>query len=362
MSIDFSPDRWATVQENAALWWEGKLGRPLIQLTMWGRDPGRPAPDLPRKHFTAHYGLNLPAEAVVERWDYDLSGQRFLGDAFPTVFMNFGPGVAAGFLGARVECDDNTVWFHPEQSVEAVDLSWEYDAGNSWLQRVCELCRLSVERWQGTVQVSMTDLGGAVDILSTFRPGEELLLDLMLASDAVKARTWDLHEFWFRYFDQINAILQPGNPGYTAWTPIFSKTPYYMLQCDFCYMIGPHHFDEFIKPELAAACRRLDHPFYHLDGPGQLPHLDSLLEIEELAGVQWVPGAGAKPTTEWPEVYKKIRAAGKLMQLLPAGDPIETLDIVADQLGSAEGIVMIGGIHPDREAEAREALRRYGVE
>ena len=52
-----------------------------------------------------------------------------------------------------------------------------------------------------------------------------------------------------------------------------------------------------------------------LDGAGQLPHLDSLLSIEELKGIQWVPGDGAKPCTEWPEVYRKIRDTGKRIQI-----------------------------------------------
>jgi hypothetical protein len=39
----------------------------------------------------------------------------------------------------------------------------------------------------------------------------------------------------------------------------------------------------------------LPRTFYHLDGIGQLHHLDLVLSIAELDGVQWVPGDG-KPT------------------------------------------------------------------
>ncbi len=61
-----------------------------------------------------------------------------------------------------------------------------------------------------------------------------------------------MHKLWWQCFDDINAVLQPVNPGYTAWTPIFCREPYYIQQCDFAYMIGPETFDEFIKPELEA--------------------------------------------------------------------------------------------------------------
>ena len=51
-------------------------------------------------------------------------------------------------------------------------------------------------------------------------------------------------------------------------------------------MLGPEHFEEFVKPEIVASCNRLGNSFYHLDGVGQIRHLDSLLAIAELKGIQ----------------------------------------------------------------------------
>jgi hypothetical protein len=116
-------------------------------------------------------------------------------------------------------------------------------------------------------------------------------------------------------------------------------------------------FDEFVKPELAATCRRFTNPFYHLDGVGELPHLDSLLEIEELKGIQWVPGAGERPETEWPEVYRKIRAAGKLIQILDW----RALDTICDQLGSSKGIVVVSSAYAHEEKEVMALLKRHGA-
>ena len=92
---------------------------------------------------------------------------------------------------------------------------------------------------------------------------------------------------------------------------MFSGKPFYMLQCDFCYMISPEMFAEFVLPELAESCRRLDRSFYHLDGKGELPHLPQLLSIPELGGIQWVPGAGETPYYEWIDVYRAVADAGK---------------------------------------------------
>ena len=281
-----------------------------------------------------------------------------MGDAFPVCWPNFGPGVIAAFMGALLECskEAGTCWFRPVDDNEIADIDLKCDPENVWLRRIADIYDAALERWEGLVQVSMTDLGGNLDILSTFRPGEKLLLDLCDYPDQVKRVTWQAHHEWFDSFEQLNSILQPVNPGYTAWASIFSSEPFYMLQCDFAFMIGPDMFDEFVKPELAAACKRLTNPFYHLDGPGQLPHLDSLLTIPELKGVQWVPGAGAPDWKHWPEVYRKIRDAGKLTQL--HGGP-DVLDTVAEQLGSAERIILLGSARD--EAEATACLAKYGA-
>lgn len=359
MSIDFNYDRWEKIKEDARRWWAGELDRPLIQLTLGGREPGRPMPKTPSpaRDRTA-YDLSVSPEEIVDRWDYNLSCVKFMGDAFPSVWSDFGPGVVAAFMGSKTEAANGTVWFYPETTQEIAEIEFEYDAENLWLNRIKEIYRVAMERWEGLVQLSMTDLGGNLDVLSTFRPGEKLLLDLYDHPDEVKRLTWDAHKMWWKYFDEFNKILQPINQGYTAWAPIFSEITYYMLQCDFCYMISPEMFDEFVKPEIAASCKRLGNPFYHLDGPGQLPHLDSLLRLEELKGVQWVPGSGQPGVTAWPEVYRKIRDAGKLIQTW--GD-FHTLDTYVEQLGSAKGIVIFCGGHVSQEKEAEAFLKKYGA-
>ena len=358
MSIAFDNDRWAKVRHDYALWWEGKLKRPLIHVMQGGRTPDRPKPDLPYLHFTSHYDLSVKPEAIVDVWDYQLSTQEWLGDGFPSIWPNFGPGVVAAFMGADIVNTPHSSWFRPKAEHPIASTSLAYQPGNAWLERVKALCRLSMERWQGQVQVGMTDLGGNLDIVSTFRPNESLLYDLYDSPAEVERLTWEGHNLWWRYFNEITSVLQPVNPGYTTWTPIYSAQPYYMLQCDFCYMIGPEMFDRFVKPELQASCRKLANAFYHLDGVGQLPHLDSLLTIPELRGVQWIPGDGKPDWRHWPEVYRKIRRAGKLVQLF---GPPAVLDAVVEQVGSGEGIILITTVDPARRQETRAWLKRYGA-
>ena len=359
MPIVFEPGRWDRIREDARAWWRGELDRPLIQVRLGGADPGRAEPDLRGRGFLSHYDESVTPEQMADRIEYNLSRDRYLGDGFPAVWPNFGPGVLAAFLGGQVVNNPHTTWFAPEGEPELDEVTFDFDPANPWFARVRDVMRAIAGRTEGRAQVGMTDLGGNLDVLSTFRPSEKLLLDLYDDPEGVKRLTWREHEVWWRAFEELDPSVRATNPGYTAWTPIFSEAPFYMLQCDFCYMIGPDTFDEFVKPELAATCARLDHAFYHLDGPGQLAHLDSLLTIDELDGVQWVPGDGSPGCAEWPEVYRKIRDAGKLIQVL--GGP-RAFEAVAEQLGSARGLVMLVSAPVSKEREMREFLERHGVD
>jgi 5-methyltetrahydrofolate--homocysteine methyltransferase len=272
----------------------------------------------------------------------------------------FGPGVAAAFCGAILDNSIGAVWFHPTHpDIPIEDLHLEYEADNKWLNRIKEFCAAAMQRWNGNVLVSMTDLGGNLDILQTFLPGERLLMELYDNPAEVKRLLSEEHELWHRFYGEINSILQPVNPGYSDWSTIYSATPSYILQCDFSYMIGPAMFEEFALPEIAATTKRLDHTIYHLDGVGQLPHLDMLLALPELDGVQWVFGDGSPGATEWPEVRRRIADSGKLAQTYGS---LEDLEAIIKQAGRAGGIhhrAGIDGATPDDEIRRR--LAKFGV-
>ena len=126
-------------------------------------------------------------------------------------------------------------------------------------------------------------------------------------------------------------------------------------------MIGPEMFGEFVEPELEASCERLGRAFYHMDGPGQLSHLDLLIRADGLDGIQWVPGAGAPGCEHWPDVYRKIHKAGKKIQIVDGG--FQTIDAVAAQIGTKAGLQHAVFRRPiEEEGIARRELARYGIE
>ena len=365
MSIAFSADRWHTIKRNYGRWWKHELERPLIPFILNGRDPGRDEPAAPLLSQQSCADFTWSAEDLIDRLDYELSKCAFLGDAYPYVNMDcFGPGVAAAFLGARLDNSSGRVWFFPPDDRPIAEIHFEYDPENAWLRRVKDIYRAGMARWQGQVLMGMTDLGGSLDILSTFRPSEKLLLDLYDHPAEVERLQWEAHTMWHRFYHELNAILQAHNPGYSDWGAIYSEKPTYMLQCDFSYMIGPKMFQRFVLPELAATCKRLGHSFYHLDGTGEIPHLPSLLAIEALDGVQWIHGDGKPDSGHWPAIFRAIHAAGKLIQVTSGSFP--ALRAIREQIGTLNGIHYRGHLGNEYgladESWVRRELADFGVE
>jgi 5-methyltetrahydrofolate--homocysteine methyltransferase len=116
-------------------------------------------------------------------------------------------------------------------------------------------------------------------------------------------------------------------------------------------------FERFVLPDLAACCEALDHGFYHLDGKGQIVHLDMLLSLERLRGIQWVPGDGAPPPEEWLWLLKRIRDGGKLCQLSVTPEGART---IVRELGG-RGFAFHIGYLMDRD-EAQDLLRVLAAE
>lgn len=97
-------------------------------------------------------------------------------------------------------------------------------------------------------------------------------------------------------------------------------------------MIGNPMFKQFVLEDLRDDTRRLTDSIYHLDGVGELNHLDDLLALENLNAVQWVFGDGQLPAECWMDVYRKIIAAGR--QYMITGSEQSNLKIISELHGS----------------------------
>jgi hypothetical protein len=344
INVHFTEDNWRRLEENWSAWWAHEIERPMVIID-------NPLSFSLPMEMTKEFLLEKPADEVLDHFQTILEFRQFYGDAWPKWWPNFGPGIMAGFLGANVHCDGEmtTVWFDPAETGPIEKLKLSYDPQNIWWKRVTELTRRAIERWGSNVSIAHTDLGGNLDILASFRTTQQLLLDLYDAPEEVLRLSRDITNLWARYYDELDSIIQTTGRGTTPWAPIWSPKRCYMQQSDFCCMVSPEMFERFILPDLDACTRHMEHAFYHLDGPGAIRHLDALLSLEHLKGIQWIPGDGNPPPEEWLPLLKRIRDGGKLCQVYVEAEGART--IVRELGGRGFALYIMSFINSAEEAD-----------
>jgi 5-methyltetrahydrofolate--homocysteine methyltransferase len=309
-------------------WWRGTLGRPVFNIVCAGAAPTLPAPALEPRSFIPEYPRDASPADIIDAEYFKLSSRRYIGDGFPLQWMNFGPGVLAALTGGAGRAGKDTVWFEPGKfaGLPLSGMRLAFDPRSDWALWLAELYHEQLSRLDKQPLIpGMTDLGGVLDILATLRGSEALMLDLLDDPGEVRRLTGEERAAREVAYGHFNTMIRARAPASGCWAGLLSSATCDMLQSDFSYMISPAMFCEFVRPRLVESCARLAHPFYHLDGRGELPHLPHLLTIPNLRGIQWVPDTGQPPQSEWPEVFEAVESAGLKMQLLGTLDSCEAV-------------------------------------
>jgi hypothetical protein len=312
LNLNFPDGGWEKIAHNWSAWWAGELDRALVVLECV--EPQHESTPHYASTFLGNFGLDIPVEKLLDIFVPRLQAIHYLGDAFPRFWPNFGPGIVAARAGARLHAVQDTTWFSPSFEGEITHLTVGRDEQDAWWQRVISITRAAVKRWGTQLSIGFTDLGGNLDILAHLRGTQQLLLDLLDAPGQVDRLVSETHRLWFECYEQLFQYTQ-NSRGITCWGPCWSPGPGYLLQSDFSYMISPQMFERYVLPDLTACCQSLDYAFYHLDGKGQLLHLDMLLSMNRLRGIQWVPGDGQPQAEYWLPLIDRIRQGGKLCQV-----------------------------------------------
>ncbi len=309
----FPDERYESLRSTYRMWWKDRLERPIVPIITTGHPSPRKPSEYPLLAFPTAWDMSISPEKFVDAYDYHLSTLRWHGDAFPFFPITpFGPGVMAAFLGCTPVGVEHTVWFMPpKKDIPIEELHFSFDENNPYFRRVVNIVEAAMEKWRGHVVVGMVDIGGVMDVLSSFRGTENLLTDLYDSPDEVLRCVKELQELWLKYFRIFNDIMAPEARGYSQWYNLYGEQPGYILQSDFSYMISPDMFDKFVGPELASTSKHICNAVYHMDGIGEIPHLDSLLKIDSIKGIQWVPGDGEPSSRNWDELLDRILVSGK---------------------------------------------------
>ena len=339
----YKPD-WENAQKKYIEYWNKENhDRPLISITA------------PRDGYTPKY-IKAP-ENIRDRWldfEYVIKRNReyfastfFGGEAFPSIYPNLGPDIFGAILGCELEFGEDTSW-----STHIVDdwsnfKGFKFDSDNKWWKQIKKLTEMAVDDAKGDYFVGITDLHPGADGLVALRGPQELCFDLLDYPDEVKRASFQILDVFKKVYDELYTITKKNIKGTSTWLGVWHPEKWYPVSSDFICMISQEMFGEFILDELKEEINFLDASIFHLDGPGALKHLDALLEIPELNGIQWVSGAGQPSAASWIPVLKKIQNAGKLINIyIEASD----LDVLLEEI-KPEGVMYYVGANTEQDAK-----------
>jgi len=344
-----------TIKQRFDAFWDREiLDRPLIRIIApkeKQRKMDFPVPKSMEERWTN-------VKYVLKKIELELENTLFLGDAIPFYMPNLGPDSFTAFLGANLKfVSEETSWAEPFLD----DLS-DYDPvlkeDNKWWKIMNDLLDAICEAAEGNFLVGIPDIHYGGDSLVATVGVQKLVRYLYTKPEEVKRIIRKLTDICINVFEHYYQKISRIQDGSITWIPAFSRGKYFALQDDFSGLVSPKMFEEFFIEEQEILSKYLDNSIFHLDGPMALNNLNRLLEIESLDGIQWVPGAGAKPMSEWLDVCAKILDAGKCLQITCKPEEVEFL---LSKLKHG-GLFLCTYCRTEREARSvLKIVERYGA-
>ncbi|MFP4383641.1 MAG: hypothetical protein ACLFSE_06310 [Spirochaetia bacterium] len=348
MAYELKPDYEVTEKRFEAFWHGEIIDRAPVNITL-PKEKQEPVPD---RVYPDHESRWLDVDFRAEQQSRELANFEYLGDALPIAFPNLGPEIFSAWCGCPYGFGETTTWSEP------CIIDWEKDSSKAVLDMDHPLFKKTVKFTRNLLKlgkdrfiVGYTDFHPGGDHLAALRDPEVLAMDLIDHPEEVKTKLAESYRDFFRVFSFFYEILASAGMPSTTWLPLIHSGKAYVPSNDFSCMVSTDMFREFFLEGIREECRFYDRSIYHLDGPGALRHLDDLLAIPELDAIQWVPGAGNEGFTKWIPIYKKIREAGKSVQVVHI--EIDELPVLFENF-RPQGIWLssISGIDSRETAEA----------
>jgi len=361
MELTCKPD-WEAAQDRMDAWWHNAIiDRAVVQVTAprEGLSPEEYAqlvsPGEDVQEIRQLTGWFTDPDEVIPRLERIVEATYWGGEAFPIVFPVSIRLVAilSAYLGCpySVHPGSNTGWADPIIDDWSTRRTFRFEPDNPWWLKTKALLSAAGQRAEGRYYIGVPDLNGPGEILALLRGTDRLALDLVDEEpETIVSALNEVNKAWLRYWQAATGIIHQWVEGYLFWMGIWSSLPAIDLQNDFSCLISTGMFERFFLPALEEQTQWVQRTIYHLDGPGAIRHLDLLLDLPELDGIQWVPGAGAPSASHWIRLLRRIQARGKLIQLYC--EPWE-IEVLLTEL-EPEGLLL--STQTSSEDEARELL------
>lgn len=322
-TLEFKPDLSDAARRWAAYLAGGMVDRPLVLIAA------------PRQGFT--WDTLPPENTYRDRFmgDIDQVLDRTLtraaaiwygGEMMPAFRPSLATDEVAAVCGAHIEWSQesgDTNWSEPCVSDWDAALPLQIKTDSPAWQRLMKLLERAAQRLEGRMLIEHLDLHTNMDLLMAMRGSQRLCMDLIDQPEAIDRAMTSARAVFRPLWDAVAQAAKMKERGYCHW--MYSREPAGILQCDFSCMIGGDMFRRWVMPALEEETAVVKHALYHWDGPDAVQHADDLLSIKGLHTLSYVPGAGHGGSMDYIDLYQRVQAAGKAVQLWASPDQIKVL-------------------------------------
>ena len=297
-------------------WWHNeRQANPVILGTFY------PSPVPPVAGLEAYWNCN---EIRFSLFKKRCAGASYYGCAIPHHYVDFGSSAMAGALGCPMRpMSPDTVWPSPifDSFPQPGDIRIRKQS--LWYRNIRALTKSSA--CDASVCTTFYALGGICDTLGSMMGEQNLLMKMIDHPNDVHACLSAICDIWIHEKETLFKLISAHQEGMASWAGIWAPSSTFPVQDDISFMLSKDFYDDFCLPYIKKCINSLDYPLYHLDGPDALKHLDSILSIQNLHAIQWVPGAGNLDIAPWYPLVEKILASGRSIQLFCRVDEVAPL-------------------------------------
>lgn len=323
----FKPDIDRVRWRMEAFWANEMADRALISVV---------APKYPGAHISQFHNpedLTGQPEALRRYWEdpetiYRNNIKRledtFLGgESLPAIFQNYGTSGHCNYFGAKPKYGNDTIWFDPTlEDLGDIDDAYTEEL----LDKHLAIARYLTERAGDDYFVAMPDSTGTIDALGHLYGTENVLMAMMADPDAVTHAIDVVNDGWIKTNEMFYRITEALNGGGChAWMHLLCPGRVQHLQCDMSVMFSPEMYRQFALPSLEKQMTWCEYPIYHFDGAEQVRHLDMLLSLEKLKGIQWTAVAGQPSAAHYLPVLQRMQKAGKRLIIMAPPEDVRPL-------------------------------------
>lgn len=236
----------------------------------------------------------------------------FGADAYPYFLPDLGYDLVTSMMGIDTVFNEVSSWiFHKDEPLSAITEFSINDNNEPYKKMIKAITFYSEDAKKLDYIVGMIPFNTLYDGLSAIVGPEKLCLEMIDNPDEVHRVAREHFKLYKELYTISENIITKYQHGSTNWLGVYSDVPWYYISNDFIVMLSEDFFEEFILETLLETVKFHKRTLFHLDGENVTRHIDALLGIDDLTGIQ-VQATPFKQSAEfWTPHLKKIQSAGK---------------------------------------------------